>query len=91
MDSIVKWPRDHELHEHARSFKENGIRLDLVAKLSEDDLKDLGLNLGDRRRFQAAVRESVASPIPTTATAQPTVSNAERRQLTGLFRIPACP
>ena len=59
--------------------------MDVVAKFSEDDLKDLGLNLGDRRRFQAAVRESFASPIPTTATAQPTASNAERRQLTVMF------
>ena len=85
MDSIVKWLRDHELHEHAKSFKENGIGLDVLAELSEDDLKDLGLNLGDRRRFQATVRESVASPILATAKAQTTASNAERRQLTVMF------
>jgi class 3 adenylate cyclase len=94
---IAQWLQEVGLGQHAQGFIENGIGLDILSDLSEDDLKDLGLNLGDRRRLQRAIQS--LSPTPTEASiaeSAPTISddrpsgetawdNAERRQLTVLF------
>ena len=94
---IAQWLQELGLGQHAQEFIENGIGLDILPDLSEDDLKDLGLNLGDRRRLQRAIQS--LAPTPTEASigeTAPTISddrpsgetawdNAERRQLTVLF------
>ena len=46
-DDIVQWLGELGLGQHAQTFAENGIGLDVVARLSDDDLKELGLNLGE--------------------------------------------
>lgn len=59
---------------------ENGIDLDVVGDLTADDLKELGLNLGERKRFLKAAL--AASQGPEAADVQP---GPERRQLTVMF------
>jgi hypothetical protein len=54
-DDIVAWLEGRGLGHLAQAFTDAGIGLDVLPRLSEADLKDLGLNLGDRRRLQAAV------------------------------------
>jgi class 3 adenylate cyclase/tetratricopeptide (TPR) repeat protein len=94
---IVPWLEGLGLGQYAPAFIESGIGLDILSELSEDDLKDLGLNLGDRRRLQRAIQSLSSSPVralaPTTsppgpdlgAREQPVLEKAERRQLTVVF------
>ena len=66
------------LAEHAEAFADNAIDRDALAHLTDDDLKELGLRLGHRRKLQAAI----AAGPPPEATAS---REAERRQITVLF------
>jgi class 3 adenylate cyclase len=78
------------LDQYVQAFAENGIDLDILPSLSDDDLNELGLNLGDRRRLQRALqspssdeKELAASALTKEQTAATT--EAERRQLTVMF------
>ena len=51
-NDLEQWLKQAGLEQHAATFADNGIEMDVLALLSEDDLKELGLNLGDRRRLQ---------------------------------------
>jgi len=96
-DDIAQWLEGLGLGQHARAFAENGVDLDVISELSEDDLKDLGLNLGDRRRLRRAVPTlssaqiepdvEPASPVAASegSTGETTSGGAERRQLTVMF------
>ena len=57
-DDIAQWLERLGLGQYAQAFAENGIALDVLPRLSEEDLKELGINLGDRRRLQAALETS---------------------------------
>jgi class 3 adenylate cyclase/predicted ATPase len=82
---VEDWLRSIGLAERAVAFREQGIALDQVTDLTEQDLRDLGLTIGERRRFQRAVnamRTAGAQPLPTTA---PQTQQGERRPLTVMF------
>ncbi len=49
------------LGEHAESFIENDVDLDLLTRLSTEDLRELGLSVGHRRQFLDAVAKLDAS------------------------------
>ena len=96
---ITTWLTEIGLEKYASAFMENEIQVSDVAHLSEDDLKELGLPLGPRRRLQAVVMstasEQSAEPsnareIPDTQYHEPNAganadSDAQRRQLTVMF------
>jgi len=42
------------LESYERTFSESGVNLDVIPDLTEADLKELGLSLGDRKRFLKA-------------------------------------
>lgn len=90
VDNIAAWLEGRGLGHLSKSFAEAGIGLDVLPRLSEADLRELGLNLGDRRRLQAAIetvrewRGNDASGGPGTPDARPPPT-AERRQVTVLF------
>jgi hypothetical protein len=71
------------------AFRDNGIDLDIVRSLTDADLKELGLALGDRKRVRAAIAALDGSPPPTSSPPSgpvPTArGEAERRQLTVMF------
>jgi class 3 adenylate cyclase len=75
------------LGEYAQRFVENGVDLSALPHLTEDDLKELGLLLGHRRKLLheiGALRRSEPSGAPPSS--HPAVdSAAERRQLTVMF------
>src|ERR1700756_754231 len=88
MRSVSEWLESIGLSEYAQRFAENGVDLSVLRDLTDQDLKDLGVLLGHRRkilrtiaeledgaRFKSAVR--VAEPTRT--------DQAERRHLTGMF------
>src|SRR5262249_22370617 len=72
-------------------FAENRIDLSVLPDLTDQDLKDLGILLGDRRKMLRAIRDlgnpSLAATAPPAPVAiEPTRrDDAERRQLTVMF------
>lgn len=89
MSGLEEWLEGHGLGQHTNVFHDNGVGLDVLPHLSEDDLKELGLNLGDRRRLQAALeRPAHVSEPPEDVQQEPSGTRppeAERRQVTVLF------
>jgi class 3 adenylate cyclase/predicted ATPase len=87
--TIDEWLARFGLSRLEATFRDNGIDLDVVASLSDDDLRELGLTIGDRKRVLAAVSASAAPATLPSATAlqpaSPPHATAERRQLTVLF------
>src|SRR6516162_10302149 len=89
MQSIAEWLEELGLGEYAQRFAENGIDLSVLGHLSDQDLKDLGVLLGHRRKLQVAIAELPgAAPAPPKTAAAPAAKPedaAERRQLTVMF------
>ena len=91
MLDVARWLAEQGLGHHAEAFAENGIAGDVLRELTDADLKELGLNLGDRKRLLKAIaaldpegtqdRVGAVEPTPTPAASR----DAERRQLTVLF------
>ena len=99
MKSFAHWLTEIGLERYAAVFSENKVDFDVLRSLTESDLRELGVALGDRKRIlqavakldgQAAV-EAAPAPKASEATAPPASSPApesstgERRQLTVMF------
>lgn len=84
MDGIAQWLTRHGLGQYAETFTENDIDLDVLPDLTDDDLKELGLSLGHRKRLLKAAAPAPAEPASVTAP-EPLSPDAERRQLTVMF------
>jgi class 3 adenylate cyclase/predicted ATPase len=84
MKGIAEWLASIGLSEYAQRFADNAIDLSVIRDLTEQDLKDLGVLLGHRRRILRAIAElDGGAPAPTeTATEQVSRDKAERRHLT---------
>src|SRR5262245_6351957 len=85
MKRLAEWLRSLGLGEYAERFAENAIDFSLLGELTEEDLKELGLPIGHRRRLRKAIAELSGNALqPSEAqTARP--DEAERRQLTVMF------
>ncbi len=84
--SIAQWLEELGLSKYADLFAENEIGLDILPDLTEADLKDLGIPLGDRKRLLKAVAVAELPEGPLEPEAAPNVApEAERRQLTVMF------
>ncbi len=87
MTTLVAWLEEHGLGQFAEVLSENDVDLDILPRLSDDDLKEMGLSLGHRRRLLTALRE--APPVGATAATRDIPrtfdQEAERRQLTVMF------
>ncbi|KIC38593.1 hypothetical protein RA27_19395 [Ruegeria sp. ANG-R] len=57
MAGIRTWLESISLEKYYDAFAANSIDLDLVATLTENDLIELGLNLGDRKRMMLAIED----------------------------------
>ena len=84
MRTTRQWLEDLGLGQYAEAFEAEQVELGDLADLTEDDLKDLGLPLGPRKRLlkSAAEFDPDAEPAARPAAATP---EAERRQLTVMF------
>jgi predicted ATPase/class 3 adenylate cyclase len=78
------WLEQIGLAQHAETFATNDIDLDVLPELKDEDLKELGLSLGHRRRLQRALAERTSERVVDAAPETPS-RDAERRQLTVLF------
>src|SRR6266700_8001883 len=86
MKDVAEWLASLELGEYAQRFAENGIDLSVIRDLTENDLKELGVLLGHRRKMLRAIAELQGAPLSTPRTAaEPERDRAERRQLTVMF------
>ena len=90
MTSTAEWLKSIGLGEYAQRFDENAIELSILRDLTEQDLKELGVLLGHRRKMLRAIAElgdanSIASTRPATEPKSEPRDEAERRHLTVVF------
>lgn len=77
MDVVATWLHAVGLGEHAAAFAHQRIQPDQLRSLSDADLRELGLPIGDRIRLRRA--------LATTDRFPATISTVERRPLTVAF------
>jgi class 3 adenylate cyclase/predicted ATPase/ABC-type transport system involved in cytochrome c biogenesis ATPase subunit len=84
MKGIAEWLASLGLGEYAQRFANNAIDLSVLRDLTEQDLKDLGVLLGHRRKILRAIAElDGVAPAPTERATEPLLRDeAERRHLT---------
>ena len=87
MTGITEWLASIGLGEYSQCFAENAIDLSVVPDLTEQDLKDLGVLLGHRRKMLRSIADMKGSVLPTPLPGPKPVprADAERRQLTIMF------
>ena len=88
MISIAGWLSSLGLAEHLKRFAENAIDADVLVDLTDDDLKELGVPLGHRRKMMKAIAELSRGPYDAVARPENAIvrrDSAEQRQLTVLF------
>ncbi len=86
---IADWLRGLGLGQYEAAFRENSVDLEILRKLTSEDLKDLGVaSVGHRRRLLAAIEELSSTSLATSAVAGSVAAgvaeatSAERRHLT---------
>ena len=91
MQEIADWLEKLGMSEYAQRFAENRIDLAVLPDLTDQDLKDLGVVLGDRRKILRATAglKSTVTVAPNLAGEPMIVGQpqdvAERRQVTVMF------
>ena len=89
VSDIKLWLEDLDLVKYVDVFIENEIGLRDLSHITDDDLRELGLPLGPRKRIMGAINALTDVATPTlkeaVATGDATASRAERRQLTVMF------
>src|SRR5215831_9574511 len=76
MKQIADWLEKLGMSEYAQRFAENRIDFSVLRELTDQDLKELGVVLGDRRKMLPAIAdidgiENSAPGAPAKATAAP--------------------
>ena len=94
MERLSSWLRNLGLSEYTQRFAENGIDFAVLPDLTEQDLKDVGVLLGHRRKLLRAIAELDSAPsVPSAPTRaaiatplrSPAEAAGERRHLTIMF------
>ena len=88
--ALPQWLTTVGMEQYADLFERHRIGMDVLPHLTEQDLKDLEIPLGDRKRLLGAITQlaSAAATGPRVRSDEParTVApQAERRQLTVMF------
>src|SRR6516164_10826786 len=98
MQQIADWLKQLGMSEYAERFVESDIDTSVLRDLTDQDLKELGVSLGHRRKMLRAIGELsgaaaapavtpvIPSPIPATVAlpsfSAPVEAAGERRHLT---------
>src|SRR5580692_825962 len=86
MKNLEEWLGSLGLARYAQVFVENGIDLSVVRHLTDQDLKDIGVLLGHRRKLLSAATELELGNVSAPATIETVErSDAERRLLSVMF------
>jgi class 3 adenylate cyclase/tetratricopeptide (TPR) repeat protein len=92
MEDLRSWLSGIGLASHADNFADNGVDWDVLRELTEADLRELGLSLGDRKRLLKAING--LNSVESAPVEQPRVAPvdrvkpgpvAERRAITVMF------
>ena len=67
MQQIADWLKKLGMSEYAERFAENRIDFSILPDLTDQDLKDLGMVLGDRRKMLRAIANLEATEKSTPA------------------------
>ena len=95
MHSVQRWLATLGLAQYGTDFERNDIDLSLLSKLTDQDLRDLGVqSLGHRKKLLEAIAELKGGDAPESAKGAPEIQSlsrststgeGERRQLTVMF------
>jgi class 3 adenylate cyclase len=89
MQQIADWLQKLGLGQYAQRFAENEIDVSVLPHLTDQDLKDIGVPLGPRRKILAAITAETgttnATPEPAASIEPKAHDTAERRQVTVMF------
>jgi class 3 adenylate cyclase len=89
VQQTADWLEKLGMSEYAQRFAENGIDVSALPHLTDQDLKDVGVLLGHRRKMLATIGQlagaTAAAPEPATRIDQKPQDTAERRQVTVMF------
>jgi hypothetical protein len=90
MQQIGDWLLKLGLGQYAKRFAENEIDVSVLRHLTDQDLKEIGIPLGHRRKIFAAINSEGVGSTPSapeqTTGIEPNVQEAaERRQVTVIF------
>ncbi|MGH8679318.1 MAG: adenylate/guanylate cyclase domain-containing protein, partial [Burkholderiales bacterium] len=100
MESLSVWLQKLGLERYAQLFADNDVDLEVLRVLTEDDLQQLGVSFGHRKKILKAVSELEHQPIASSAVprmapsppasgiaapAEPASADAQRRQITVMF------
>jgi class 3 adenylate cyclase/tetratricopeptide (TPR) repeat protein len=100
MQQIAEWLEELGMSEYAERFVENKIDVSVLRHLTDQDLKDIGVALGHRRKLLVAIAElrdapptataphaapTYAPPIAAASATQLREVTGERRYVTVLF------
>jgi class 3 adenylate cyclase len=86
MQQIADWLEKLGLGQYAQRFAANDIDFALLTKLTDANLKELGVtSLGHRMRLLEAVAERGAPSAALTLAEPNAADSAERRQVTVMF------
>jgi class 3 adenylate cyclase len=80
MQDLAQWLEKLGMSEYAQRFAENDIDLRVLPDLTDQDLRELGLSMGHRRRLLRAISElnnTSASPNVIARSAPPPISASE--------------
>jgi len=93
-DEVKRWLERLGLGEHHQAFVDNEIDLEAAGELNEQDLRELGLAMGPRKKLLRAIADlngsqagskQRAAPVSEPGHESETVKLGERRQVTVLF------
>ncbi|MEE8291083.1 MAG: adenylate/guanylate cyclase domain-containing protein, partial [Candidatus Tectomicrobia bacterium] len=88
---IDQWLKELGLSKYSELFAENEVDLEVLPDLTEQDLKDLAIPLGHRKKLLKAIAalsedaDKVGHAAEPAAASPPAHAEAERRQLTVMF------
>jgi SAM domain (Sterile alpha motif) len=67
MQQIADWLQKLGLGQYAQRFAENEIDVSVLPHLTDQDLKDIGVPLGPRRKILAAITAETTNAAPEPA------------------------
>jgi class 3 adenylate cyclase/predicted ATPase len=88
MSTTAEWLTSLGMSEYAERFAENDIDIAVLRDLTDQDLKELGVSLGHRRKMLRAIVEltgAVPTPLHASFIEPKSQDTAERRQVTVMF------
>jgi len=73
MQEIADWLEKLGMSEYAQRFAEHRVDFSALSDLTDADLRDLGVVLGDRRKILRAIATLDATPEPAVLMRRPCV------------------